>query len=320
MSNRWRSKGGFTGTVNSVEFETKTWKTSKKGAKNPTYRTISAKLMVTKDGASDPIEQYLQAGFAYEGQKPKGATVTEQIDGDSDFAKFVDSIEASGGQEIMDALAEADFLDFSAIEGNRFEFRNVQNVERQMASGRKKLNITKPDGLVGKDGTVYTEDEVMEAGKRADKKDKKKSYNQNYLTVAKVLGGEAAVDGDDADDDDADEDPAPPAKSTKGGKANGASKTSSPRAAKVEEEDEDEDDADNGDVDDKAAGKFLKALLKDEDGEISRKDITLLVARRLKDRTERDAMVKKLYSTALLRQENGWSFNESSKNQTITLD
>lgn len=308
MSNRWRSKGGFTGTVNSIEFETKTWKSTKKGAKNPTYRTVSAKLMVTKDGADDPVEQYLQAGFAYEGQKPKGAVLTEQIDGDSDFAKFVDSIEASGGDDIMEALAAADFLDFSAIEDERFEFRNVQNVERQMASGRKKLNITKPDGLVGKDGTVYTEAEVMEAGKRQDKKDKKKSYNQNYLTVAKVLGaGEPATDAGDDDDE-----PEPPAKSAKGGKAK---KVVEPE----EDEPEVEDDEDTG-VSDKVAIKFLNGLLKDEDGEISRKDITLLVARRIKDRGERDAMVKKLYSTALLKQENGWTFNESSKNQTITLE
>jgi hypothetical protein len=314
MSNRWRSKGGFTGTVNSIEFEIKTWKSTKKGAKNPTYNTVSAKLMVTKDGADNPIEQYLQAGFAYEGQKAKGAVLTEQIDGDSDFAKFVDSIEAAGGDDIMTALADAEFLDFSAIEGNRFEFKFAQNVERQMASGRKKLGIAKPDGFVGKDGTVYTEAEVMEAGKRIDRKDKKKSYNQNYLTVVRVLAAAEETDGGDDDDDD-DDAPEPP----KAKKATNGSGKKVAAAEPDDEDDEDEDEDTDDGVDDKSAAKFLKTLLKEEDGEISRKDITLLVARRLKDRAQRDAMVKKLYSTAFLKSEAGWEFNESSKAQTITL-
>jgi len=264
--------------------------------------------MVLKDGADEPVEQYLQAGFAYESQKPKGAKLTDQIDGDSDFAKFVDSIEAAGGADIIAAIAETDFLNFSAIEGERFEFRNVQNVTRQMAAGRKKLGIVKPDGLVGKDGTKYTEEEVMEAGKRPDKKDKKKSYNQNYLTVSKVFDSGSVSDEDGDEDED---EPSEPVKGKKGAKP-------VPEADEDEEEDADEDE-DEG-PSDKEAAKFLKGILKDEDGEISRKDLTLLVAHRIKDRAERDAMVKKLYSTALLKQENGWSFDEKGKAQTITLD
>lgn len=308
---KWRQKGGgYIGKIESVTFEDKTWESE--NAKDGAYRTGTAKLMVLKDGADEAIAQYLPVGFFYDGQgvSKDGKTLTDKnskdapiIDGGSNFARFIDTLEDAGFD--TSAFEATNYRNFEALEGKRIEFKNEIDLDRQMASGRKKLGIKKAGSLTGKGGKTYTEAEVMEAGKRQDKNDKKKFYNQTRLTAVKVF------DADAAGTDDADEEEETPVKPVKGAKA---------KAAPAPEPDEDEDDAEETGPSNKEAVKMLTGILKEEDGEINRADLTLLVARKIKDRGQRDAMTKKLFSTDFLREENGWSFNESSKKQAITLD
>lgn len=322
---KWKQKGGgFFGRIESVTFEDKTWESE--NAKSGSYRTLTAKLMVLKDGADEAVEQYLPAGFLYDGQgvSKNGKTLVDKnsadspiIDGESNFAHFIDTVEEAGFDSAP--FEAAKYRNFEALEGQRFEFKNVLDIDRQIASGKKKLGIKKAgvekDGVVtyvGKAGKTYTEAQVLEAGKRDGKGDNKgKSFNQTRLTVVKVMTDDAAATDAGDDEDDKEEAPVKPAKATKGGKK---------AAAPVVEADEDGDDEEESGPSNKEAIKFLNTLLKEEDGTINRGDLTLLVARKIKDRGERDAMTKKLYATDFLTQENGWSFNQSSKKQSITLD
>lgn len=321
---KWKQKGGgFFGRIESITFEDKTWQSDK--ARDGSYRTLTAKLMVKKDGADEAIEQYLPAGFLYDGQgvSKNGKTLTDKnsadspiIDGESNFANFIDTVEEAGFDSAP--FEASKYRNFEALEGQRFEFKNVMDADRQLASGKKKLGIKK-DGVekdgavvyVGKGGKTYTEAEVLAAGKRDGKGDNKgKSFNQTRLTVVKVM----AEDGGAADvDEDEDEEEAPPVKAAKGGKKVA-------KAEPVEADDDDDVEVEDAGPSNKEAIKFLNTLLKEEDGSINRGDLTLLVARKIKDRGERDAMTKKLYATDFLTQENGWSFNQSSKKQTITAE
>ena len=58
---RGEGGGGITGRVNSVTFETKTWNEGKSNE----YVTLSAKLVITPDGAQKSIDRFVRAGFFY---------------------------------------------------------------------------------------------------------------------------------------------------------------------------------------------------------------------------------------------------------------
>lgn len=324
---KWRQKGGgFIGRIESVTFEAKTWESD--AAKNGSYRTLTAKLMVLKDGADEAIQQFANAGFLYDGQgvSKNGKTLTDKnsadapiVDGSSNFARLIDTIEESGFDS--KPFEKTNYRNYEALEGQRFEFRQELDKERQIASGLKKLKAKKnttqnEDGTFTIKGVKVPESEVMEAGKRIGKTGdaKGKKFNQNRLIVVKVLGDAAAAeatdDAEEADEDEAEEEEAAPkAKAGKGKKV-----------AEPEEDEDEAEEADDKEPSNKEAIKLLKEILDDEDGEISQSDLTLLVARKIKDRKQRDAMTKKLFSTEFLEQENGWSFNSSSKKKTIKAD
>src|SRR6185436_15224659 len=221
---KWRQKGGgFIGMVESVTFEAKTWESD--NAKDGEYSTLTAKVMVKKDGADEAVEQYLPAGFFYDGQSisKDGKTLLDEnsddapiIGGDSDFARLIDTYEEAGGDPTP--FEESNYRNFSALEGQRFEFKNEINKVRQISAGLKKLKAKRgttanEDGTYTINGKKYTEAEVMEAGKRQDKNDKKKFYNQTRLTIVKIFGG-AAKSGKvvEEDDDEEEETPAPKGK------------------------------------------------------------------------------------------------------------
>lgn len=318
MALKWKQKGGgFNGILKSLTFETKDWESE--NAKDGEYTTLTAKLSILKDGADEPIDQFVNAGFLYDGQgiSKNGKTLTDKnsddspiIAGDTNFARLLDTYEEAGGDT---ASFEKNFLrNFEVLEGQRFAFRNELDKERQIAAGLKKLKAkrgTKPlaDGSFVIKGVAVSEAEVMEAGKRQDKNDKKKFYNQNRLTIVQILGDGAAAAASD-DDDEEEEKPAK-------GKAS--------KSKKAPEPDEDEDEADEAEdagPSNKEAIKFLLGLLKDEDDEIGRSDIPVLVARKLKNKAERDAMSAKLTSVDFLKEENGWSVKGTEKKMVISLD
>ena len=316
---KWRTKGGFTGVIESVTFEEKTWESQNPSAKNKEYRTVTAKVMVLKEGADEAVEQFLPAGFLYDGQgvSEDGKTLTDEnsvdgpiIDGDSDFARLIDTIEENEGEDgaLAAAFAESHYRNFEALEGRRFDFRPEVNVERQMASGRKKLGIKKADSNVGKGGKEYTDEQIMEAGKRDGKGERKgQKFNQNRLTVVKVYAGEAKPAAKIA------------GKSAKEMAAEAAKSPASRRPAPAPEPDEDEEEAAEG-PSDKEAAKFLKELLDDEDGSFDRKDITVLVSRKIKDAAARKAMTAKLLDEDFLGSVKGVSYVVKGKNATISLD
>jgi hypothetical protein len=317
---KWRQKGGgFIGVIKAVTFEKKEWESE--NAKGGEYTTITAKVMVLKDGADDAIEQYLPAGFLYEGQSiskdgktlvDKNSDDTPIIDGGSDFARMIDTLEEAGFDP--KPLEETNYRNFEAIEGLRVEFKNEINKERQIAAGLKKLGAkrnTQPqaDGSYIIKGKVVAETAVMEAGKRTAKKGDRKgqAFNQTRLTVVKILDGAGAVSGDDDDTENE-----PPVKKAKGAKA------------KVAEPEDDADDSAEDTEDDgpslKEAIKMLTSILKDEDDAVSVSDLPVLVARRVKDKAERAAMTKTLVDPNFLGEENGWSVKGSGKKMVVELD
>lgn len=324
---KWRVKGGgYIGRIESVTFEDKTWESE--NAKTGEYRTVTAKLMILKDGADEAIEQYLPAGFIYDGQgvSEDGKTLVDAssddsaiVDGDSDFALFIDSIEANEGEDgkYAAAFAESNYRNFDILEGVRIEVKNEINKTRQIASGLKKLKA--PRNTVANDDGTYTikgkdvsEADVLKAGKRAGKGERKgQSFNQTRIVVTKVFGDAPATKAAA---------PAAAAKDAKLAKLAAKPVKGKPAAKVAEEEDDSDDSAEDTGPSAKEAAKFLKTLLDEEDGSFDRKDITVLVSRKIKDAAERKAMTAMLLDEDFLGDVEGVSYAVKGKAQTITLD
>lgn len=208
------------------------------------YHKISAELLILRDGQTEPVKQFLDAGFFY----PESASISEDgtavesedprpiLSEGTEFATFVQSVVDAG----FDGLDE-EGRDFSSLVNQRFTFEKRINTERQMAAGRKKL---------GKKAKDATDAEIMEAGKRKDANDPKKSYNHDMLAVTAALG---------------------PQESTGKGKKAAKAAPAKGKAAKAEESDE---------VSPKQADKVLLAILEDaKNNTVKRTQLGSLIAR-----------------------------------------
>ncbi len=150
-------------------------------AKGKPYHKLSMVVNILADGAEEPKAQYLDAGMVFpDNTTIEGATITSDragsppLQSDTDFYLFVESA-IEGGFPVE----KLSINDFSGLAGWRYEFKREQNLEKQMAAGKKKLGVKAKNA---------TEEEILAAGKRVDPKDKTKSYNQDRLLVAEVLG------------------------------------------------------------------------------------------------------------------------------------
>lgn len=164
--------GGYLNNVSAVisgyKFGSKVWESKKKGGDD--YTTLSVQLLIVPDGATAPVQQFLQAGFLQDNQRisANGLTLESEDDSaiileDSEFGKFILSAFEAGLPE--DALRE-DGRNYEGLIGYRVTFKKVVD-----------------------------EEATAKFGRRVDKKDKTKSYNRDYLTVSAVLGKQAVAAG-----------------------------------------------------------------------------------------------------------------------------
>lgn len=285
-----KQAGGFTGKLNSLKFESKDWK-SDNGKK---YSTLTAALEIEKDGADEAIQQFLPAGFFYPKDGQSISEDGETLEGgaavgeDSEFARLVQSAIEKGID--ADTLLDSDGngTNFSALVGYRYEFGRQINVEKQMASGRKKLGK--------KAAATATDEEIMKAGRQQDKKDKTKFYNHNFLVVANVF-------------DKAEEKP-----------TKGKGKTS----AKADEKPAKKGKKADAEPDYDAADALLIDLLASAKGNsINKGSLSSVIVRKaLEDDMEdeeRDAFRELLSSDEFLEREAGWTFDADDKKQPIAL-
>lgn len=182
--------GGFlagqSGTILAYKFDAKTWQSERKGVGD--YRTLSVEIVILPDGQTDPVQQFLKAGFLYDGTEISADGLTLESDDerpiiqeDTEFAQFIGSIVA---QEPALEAQMADGRNFEAITGYRVTFGRVPDVDGQMATGRKRL---------GAKAKSASDAEIMIAGRRLDPKDKSKSYPLDFLVVTAVLGKAVAA-------------------------------------------------------------------------------------------------------------------------------
>jgi hypothetical protein len=304
-----KAGGGFlnnvSGLIAGYAWEETTW-----GEGDKAYRTLTLKLMVLPDGATEAVPQFLPAGFLYEGQSisEDGLTLLDEknedgvmVAEDSDVARFLTTLAESGFAE--DRVPE-NLRNLEGIVNQRVTFAKELNKERQMAAGRKALKI-KGDGFQA-GTTTYTEEQVMVAGKRKDKKDKTKSYNHDRLIVTAYLGeGEAPKAAAKSKSAAKPAVAAPKAAAAKGGKANGAAKTATDVSA------------------DMAEGVLLGILADAPDQTVSKAKLTSLIIQKALadglDKDTREALRGLITSDEFLARENGWSFDAADKKQPISI-
>ena len=290
------SGGGFlagvSGGINSIKFGTKLWPAKVKGKDGATkttnaYTTLSAEVLITPDGAEKPVQQFIPAGFFYpENQSISDDGYTLQSDGDgaiikedTDFARFVTSAVVAGMDLNEDNTQGG--RNFEVMHGYRVTFAKIKDEAAQLAVGTKRL---------GDKAKTATAAEILAAGKRADKNDKNKSYNLDYLAISAVLGAPIASKGG-------------PRKAT-----NGSGKALPPAAAV--------------DVDTAGAAKILIGLLAAADDNtlkvgVVKSLVTLYAVENSMDKPEREALAKLIGSAEFIGTQQGWTLDTKAK--TISL-
>jgi hypothetical protein len=138
---------GISATLLGITFDSKVWNEGKPKE----YSTISATLAFQPDGATAPIKTFIPAGFFY----PDNQTISDDkttvssdrdgavLAGDSDFARFIESIEA-----IDPSVFEgADGRSFPQVAGLRVTFD--RKVNEALTASHGKRSYEKKDGTKG---------------------------------------------------------------------------------------------------------------------------------------------------------------------------
>lgn len=168
---------GVSGQITDYLFETK----KGEGAKGP-WTSLSVKLTIKPDGA-EPVDQYLNAGFLYGDNtvSKDGKTIEGQdsytLRDDTQWGKFLVAVIEKGGESVEAALGEG--RDYSALIGIRLTFARIVDEDGTIEAGKRKLGAVK--------AKTATREQLIEAGKREDKKDKSKRYMLDNLLVSEVL-------------------------------------------------------------------------------------------------------------------------------------
>ncbi len=166
----------LTGVITGYKFDTKEFEGKE------TYYRASAAVEFRGDGADEDTVRFLDAGFWYPDDRSlsdDGRTIEggddQPIKEDTEFAGFIGSLIEKGFPE---SAFDPSGRNYEPMIGTRIELVQVIDEERQMAAGRKKL---------GAKANTASKEEIMAAGKRVDRKDKTKSYNQTQQRVGAVL-------------------------------------------------------------------------------------------------------------------------------------
>jgi hypothetical protein len=165
-----KSGGGFLngveGVINSLTFKTKEF-VSKKTKKE--FHKLSAEILVTPDGAEEPVQQFVDAGFFYpdnmaiseDGKTLQGldddANVIDleetPLRDDTEFAKLIMSLVEAGFPEELLGIG----VNYEPVEGVRVRFKRVVDEEGTKQFGKRKS------------------------------KDGKKEYNRDFLLIDALL-------------------------------------------------------------------------------------------------------------------------------------
>lgn len=153
----FRKQQGQTGTITDYSFDIKEWESKKKGV--GTYSTLSYNFKFKVDGADEPVERFLNAGFVYEGTtiSDDGRTLeNDDVDGgiiqeDTEFARFVGSLIEKGFDE---SQLDESGRNFEALIGQRLQLVNWTDDEATKKFGKRKSK---------KDGKEYNRTETRVA-------------------------------------------------------------------------------------------------------------------------------------------------------------
>jgi len=306
---RFKSAGGgylnnTPGSIAALRFEATEWN---KGTPKA-YSTFSLVVDTLADGATEPVPQFLEAGFLYpkdgQGISEDGLTLESDKEGDliakgSNAERFLASLVEAGIPE--EEVLAGNLRNFENLFGRRVVFGKEPDVAKQMASGRKALNLKAGSYQAGT--RTYTDADIMTAGKRKDKKDKSKSYNHDRLIVTSLLG-EAPV--------------AAPAAKTAAAKpaTKAATKTATKPATKPAEVDSDA-------LFTQAESMLLTLLANAKDNVLARTSLPSLVVKQSVaenlEPAERDAIRKVIVTDEFLSRQSGWVVNVEDKKGVINL-
>lgn len=271
---------GVAGVIVGYEFDAKEW--PGKSGKDP-YTTLTVQLNILADGATEPVKQFLQAGFIYDNQSisDDGQTLESDDDKgiigeDSEIARFLVSAVEAGLPE--DAIQE-DLRNLSGLVNQRFTFKRVVDEEGTKKFGKRKGK--------GKDGKVA-------------------EYNRDFLLVGEYHGLVEPTKGKKSTAKTA-----APKAGAKGAKANGAAKNAEADALIEQAEGVLLSIlADAGKAIDRTglSSKVVKYSTENPFSEDAAEHNSI-----------RESLRKLIGSEDFLKRANGWSFDPSAKGQPVSL-
>lgn len=283
----FKKGGGFlnnvVGTITDYEFTPDfpggDGKKNNKSDFTPLYFVLTAEV----DGAEKPATTTLFAGSADEFEISEDGKTLTAVDDSAGIRSNSDlgrfvASMVAAGFDENNLPEDGEDINYESFIGQRVNFVQVKDED---AMAKQAKNWRKSNGKYNEQG--------QKKGKDG------KYYNLTYLTVDQVLG-EAA--------------PAPKATASKGKPAAAAAKGKAV-AGKP-----------NGKVAvdiEALATETLLGILEDNDGEIAKSKLPQAIAKKLGVKhPNREEVRKMVYSDDFLTTENGWSYDQSSRNQLIT--
>ncbi len=155
---------GVAGVIVAAFYRSTVWNEGKENE----YTTLSIEIQVLQDGATQPVKQFLPAGFIYDNHviAEDGQSITDTQDGsrsilqdDSAYIKFLNSAIEAGLPE--QPFVDSNLSTFDGLLNQRFTFKRVVDVEGTKEFGKRK-------------------------GKTKDGKDAE--FNRDFLLVAEYHG------------------------------------------------------------------------------------------------------------------------------------
>lgn len=260
-------------------------------AADPDDAKVYMLLKVQQDGATDVKETTLGLGSGQFLEISKDGQSLTNIDGQqariwdkSDGYHFLASVETAGVPDGGIDDTEPSVLSFGGLVGRRFRF--VQEKDEDRMEARRKAGKN-PNRVVERDG-------------------ESKEYPFTRLVVTDAYPGVSAVPKSQAPAAGKPGRKPTTTKATAPTPATGSGKGSSVATTHI-------------DLDTEAAD-VLKRILSENEGSIQRSQIAMLVTTGETSNPRREQLRKRIFSEDFLNTEAGWSFDQSSKTQGITLN
>lgn len=179
---------GVAGVITGYNFDSKVWNEGE----DKEYTSLTVELLILQDGADEPVQQFLRAGFLYpehsiskDGQTLESDDDRPIIAEDSEFAKLLQSAVEAGLNPTP--FEESNLRNLAGLVNQRFLFK--REIDTELTEKMKKAG--KSGKRKGKDGKEYPYDLLLVAEYLGEVEKKGRSASAKSNASKKGVNGAA---------------------------------------------------------------------------------------------------------------------------------